>query len=106
MHYDLTGAAREAAVEPECVPAARPAVATTVHPRPAHARGDGLVALDDLVHPLMAEVERLCDLAHRAAGGVQAADRMVVVELCPIRLVLELEQSGPELACLGERWLV
>jgi hypothetical protein len=63
---------------------------------------DGLVALDDLVHALVAEVECLGDLTHRAAGRVQPPDRVVVVELGAIGVVLELEQAGAELARLCE----
>jgi hypothetical protein len=54
------------------------------------------------VDALVADVERLGDLAHRAAGRVQAANCVVVVELRPIRLVLQLEQAGAELARLVE----
>jgi hypothetical protein len=63
---------------------------------------DGLVALDDLVDPLMAEVEGLGNLTHRTAGRVQPPDRVVVVELRAICVVLELEEAGAELGRLGE----
>jgi hypothetical protein len=52
---------------------------------------DRLVALDDLVHALVAEVELLGDLTHRSSGGVQPADGVVVVELRAIGVVLQLE---------------
>jgi hypothetical protein len=52
---------------------------------------DRLVAFDDLVHALVAEVEFLGDLTHGPSGRVQPADRVVVVELRAICVVLELE---------------
>ncbi len=71
-------------------------------PLPAHARLDRFVALDDLVHALVAEVECLGDLTHGAAGRVQPPDRVVVVELRAIGLVLKLEEATAKLARLGE----
>jgi hypothetical protein len=41
--------------------------------------------------PLVAEPERLGDLAHRRASGVQPSHRVMVVEPCPLGLVLQLE---------------
>jgi hypothetical protein len=63
---------------------------------------DRLVAFHDLVDTLMAEVERLGDLPHRAARCLQAADGVVVVQLGPVGLVLEVEETRAELACLVE----
>jgi hypothetical protein len=64
----------------------------------ADAELDGLVALDDLMHALVAEIQDLGDLPHRAAGRVQPPDRVVVVQLGPIGLVLEVEQPRAKLA--------
>jgi hypothetical protein len=92
-HHDVPGDAGEAAKAEPPVPAGR---------LPADPSIYRLVAFDDLVHALVAEVEFLGDLTHRAAGRVQSADRVVVVELRAIGVVLKLEQAGAKLARLVE----
>src|SRR5262245_57613756 len=44
---------------------------------------------DDLVDALMAEPERLRELAERTPGGMEPADRLLIAEPRPIDLVLE-----------------
>jgi hypothetical protein len=97
-HHDLARDASEAA-KPH---PSSPVPGETRGARPAHTSIDRLVTLDDLVHALMAQVERLGDLPHRPAGRVQAANPVVVVQLRPVGLVLELEEARAELASLGE----
>jgi hypothetical protein len=55
-------------------------------PPPPPGRLGGLV--DDLVDPLVAHAQGLGDLPQRSAGGVQPADRLVVVHLGPVGGVL------------------
>jgi hypothetical protein len=55
------------------------------------ARGPALVALDDLVHALVAEAEALGDLSQGAALCVEAPDRVAVVGPGALELVLGLE---------------
>ena len=87
----LSRAAREAGegpVEaPACVPAGGPAA---------------LVALDDLVHALVAEAEALGDLAQRAAFGMEAPNRVAVVGSGALERVLGLEHAIARVARFAE----
>jgi hypothetical protein len=66
----------------------------------------GLVALDDLVDALVAEIECLGDLTHRSAGGVKPTYRMVIVDPRAVGFVLEVQEAGTEVARLRQRFLV
>ena len=57
------------------------------------ARRAGGRGVHDLVDALVGEAQALADLAHRAAGGVEAADCVLEVRLRPLGLVLELEEA-------------
>jgi len=59
-------------------------------------------ALDDLVDPLVRQLERLGDLAQRAAGGVELFDRVVVVHACVCGLALEVDETLPNVSRLGQ----
>ena len=54
---------------------------------------------NDLVHPLMADVERLGDLAKGRSGEVEPADRVVVVGLGKLGASLPVQPAGTGLSC-------
>src|SRR5262249_15383867 len=82
--------------------------------RPAAVRADGIAplvarppdalppaaagAVDNLLHALVAQPERLRDLAQRAPSQVQAPDRGVVVGARELRLALRVGQLAPIVA--------
>ena len=50
----------------------------------------------------MGELERVGDLAERAAGGMELLDRVVVVHAHVCCLALEVDETLPRLPCLGQ----
>ncbi len=48
------------------------------------------VSIDDLMDTLVAHPQRFSDVAHRRAGGVQAADRLMELRPPALHLVLKL----------------
>ena len=50
----------------------------------------------------MGELERVGDLAERAAGGVELLDRVVVVHAYVCGLALEVDETLPRLSRLGQ----
>jgi hypothetical protein len=54
------------------------------------------------VDPLVGQLQRLGDLAQRAAGGVELLDRVVVVHACVCGLRLEVDKALPHLSRLGQ----
>ena len=65
-------------------------------------RGGPAGPVDDLVDALMGELERVGDLAERAAGGVELLDRVVVVHAYVCCLALEVDEALPRLLRLGQ----
>src|SRR3954454_8477325 len=105
--HRLLGLRREAAERAAAVAAARADVALVAAPSvraaptPAALRPRGrrlaVVRTHDLVDALMAEQERVGDLPHVPAAGVQEADRVVVVGAQVLELALTGEQLLAEL---------
>jgi hypothetical protein len=90
----------ETGVRARLVAAALPCHATRLH---------GTLScrdVDDLMHSLEAQPKRLGDLSHRAAGGVQPPDRVLIGDLSLLRLVLQSEQPIPRLLCFAESLVV
>jgi hypothetical protein len=58
------------------------------------------------VHALVANAQLVCDLAQRAAFGVKATNRVLVVDPGTFLLVLEVEQLLAEILGLVEDLLV
>ena len=85
-----------------------PCTAREARERPVEARARALpccpafVALDQLMHALMAQAEAFRDLAQRASLRMKAPDRVAVVGPGTLQLVLGLEHAVPGVACLAK----
>ena len=105
LDHDLLGAVVEPGHEELAAPAAAPAAALPAAAAEGrHGHPDR--ALDDLVDPLVRQLERLGDLAQRAAGGVELLDRVVVVHACVCGLALEVDETLPHVSRLGQNLFV
>ena len=94
----------------EELPVATAPLAAAMLPASAHPRlrpgGARRRPVDDLVDALMGELERVGDLAERAAGGVELLDRVVVVHAYVCGLALEVDKALPRLLRLGQNLFV
>src|SRR5207245_1479407 len=69
-------------------------------------RGLACDRIDDLMHALVAQPQRVGDLAHRTAGGVQRADRMLIGDLRAIGFELQLDELVADRSSFAQKLLV
>ena len=92
---------------PPAPPACTAAPGDELHPWAGRVlRGAQALLADDLMHALVAESELVCNLPQRPALGMQAADRVLVVDARAVLLMLELEQLLAQPLRLTEDLLV